>query len=657
MSICNQGTGPALTVTQCGSQPIALFVDQECGNALCIGDIGTATFGQRVDIHNSTASYGCRLSVGRGSTENIYFVVNDSDNWITAQQDESAADHAFHVDRRFTTTTCRDDFHISRCGTPQVTVDICGRVGIGNAVPTEKLEVAGVVRVKPSSGDALVRLTDNGVRNWDLKVVDGADYFEILGSTTSTSLVVTGAGNVGIGLTNPTNNKLQVAGNAYISSTLGMGGYIQTNSGNNQGIYIGGGGANITSVSPSAKDIVIQDLDQLRFGPSNWDYNCWAGIKYDAASTDLIIGGPNTSAFTSNSNPPNIGVIFAGVDKVTINNCGGSDCIFVITRSGSTTAGLNLGVCADQTAVIASENSDLRLGKKCTGTFYEYSKICAATGDTYINCDLFLPASISKISLGPLGATGDVHIGSSGLGAPTYCSQDYGAYIAHNAYRQSDGAWKHSRTSTICAALLEIAGGGSSGNTQGFYFSGASNAGTGNITWNQFAALGSGGLTVNCQTIQIKGATTSTGNLKFEAANPYICASSYIIMPGGLYVSGGTAYFSNGTKHRGGVGNDSGAWLCITGGTAGDTSFGGNVGIGTTDPAVSLHIKDSTSVIKLDRNNSSYGPAIQLGRCGSNIWTIKESYQGGNNRDLTFMDCIEYPKVTFQKSGDVGIGT
>ena len=28
------------------------------------------------------------------------------------------------------------------------------------------------------------------------------------------------------------------------------------------------------------------------------------------------VGGPNTSAFTCNANPPNIGVIFAGVDKV-----------------------------------------------------------------------------------------------------------------------------------------------------------------------------------------------------------------------------------------------------------------------------------------------------------------------------------------------------
>jgi len=124
MSICNQGTGPALTVTQCGSQPIALFVDQECGNALCIADNGVATFSQLVNIHNSNASYGSRLSVGRGANESIYFQVDDSNNYIRANQDELCASHGFYLDRQFTTTTCRDDFHISRCGSPQVTVDI-----------------------------------------------------------------------------------------------------------------------------------------------------------------------------------------------------------------------------------------------------------------------------------------------------------------------------------------------------------------------------------------------------------------------------------------------------------------------------------------------------------------------------------------------------
>ena len=91
-----------------------------------------------------------------------------------------------------------------------------GNVGIGTTDPTRKLEIRGDVRVMPSSGDVKITLTDSGVRNWDLRVSDGADYFEIDG-TTSTSLVVTGAGNVGIGTTNPS-AKLHVAGNTFLNS-------------------------------------------------------------------------------------------------------------------------------------------------------------------------------------------------------------------------------------------------------------------------------------------------------------------------------------------------------------------------------------------------------------------------------------------------------
>ena len=95
-----------------------------------------------------------------------------------------------------------------------------GSVGIGTASPTDTLEISGGVRIQPSSGNAYVRLTDAGTRNWDLKVVDGSDYFEI-GGTSSTSLTVKGNGNVGIGTTSPA-NKLSITDGASPYTTANV---------------------------------------------------------------------------------------------------------------------------------------------------------------------------------------------------------------------------------------------------------------------------------------------------------------------------------------------------------------------------------------------------------------------------------------------------
>lgn len=66
------------------------------------------------------------------------------------------------------------------------------------------------------------------------------------------------------------------------------------------------------------------------------------------------------------------------------------------------------------------------------------------------------------------------------------------------------------------------------------------------------------------------------GGIAFGTANPYLQSSSYIVMPGGLYVQGGTAYFTNQIQTRGGIHNDSGPNLDLYGGTTGNTNLDGN---------------------------------------------------------------------------------
>jgi hypothetical protein len=108
------------------------------------------------------------------------------------------------------------------------------------------------------------------------------------------------------------------------------------------------------------------------------------------------------------------------------------------------------------------------------------------------NGNVLINQNVAKISMGEQGNNGDVHFGSSGLGSPTFGSQDYGGYFAHNAFRQSDGAWKHSRTNAIPAVRLLMSGGVSGGN-QGFSFDYSTNQGTGNITWDNLLQIAPNG--------------------------------------------------------------------------------------------------------------------------------------------------------------------
>ena len=134
------------------------------------------------------------------------------------------------------------------------------------------------------------------------------------------------------------------------------------------------------------------------------------------------------------------------------------------------------------TGVVLINNS---LGINVTSVSTGY-KLDIGGGDVYVR------QAVAKISLGQFGSQGDAHFGASGIGSPTVGSQDYGFYSAHNAYRTSTGAWKHSRTSAIGAVRILGGGGGSSGNA-GFSFDYSANDGTNDITWTNLMHLSTGG--------------------------------------------------------------------------------------------------------------------------------------------------------------------
>ena len=89
--------------------------------------------------------------------------------------------------------------------------------------------------------------------------------------------------------------------------------------------------------------------------------------------------------------------------------------------------------------------------------------------------------------------------------------------------------------------------------------------------------------------VSVTSASTAAGNIRFSAPNPYITASSYVIVPGGAYFNGGTVYFEAQAQFRGGIHNDSNAVLTVAGGTSNITFFPGAIGLGTAGPAEQLH--------------------------------------------------------------------
>ncbi|MDI3282596.1 hypothetical protein [Polyangium sp. 15x6] len=89
--------------------------------------------------------------------------------------------------------------------------------------------------------------------------------------------------------------------------------------------------------------------------------------------------------------------------------------------------------------------------------------------------------------------------------------------------------------------------------------------------------------------LRIASNADGAGNIRFTAANPYIVASSYVIVPGGAYFNAGTVYFTAQAQFRGGIHNDTAAYLQYDGGTSNINYFPGTIGVGTASPGEQVH--------------------------------------------------------------------
>jgi len=92
---------------------------------------------------------------------------------------------------KWATTSTLDDSVITQSG--------AGNIGIGTAIPGDKLTIAG------TAGTCVISMVETGVRNWAIRSGGVAtNVFDICDlSAAASRIAITSAGNVGIGTTGP----------------------------------------------------------------------------------------------------------------------------------------------------------------------------------------------------------------------------------------------------------------------------------------------------------------------------------------------------------------------------------------------------------------------------------------------------------------------
>ena len=144
-----------------------------------------------------------------------------------------------------------------------------------------------------SANDYTARLITN--------VSTGLTEYNWASGATNKKFQINGALGVSSGLT--------VTGNASITNLLTVG-----SAATHYGIKVGD-----VYINAISGNLIFQNLGALRFGADSWDYNVWAGLKYDSSNKIIYLGLADNSIFTANSAQSGGTLSLPGIRYFTVN--------------------------------------------------------------------------------------------------------------------------------------------------------------------------------------------------------------------------------------------------------------------------------------------------------------------------------------------------